>query len=302
MVNLRFSILVGCAGIALLSQSGSVARAQQAEPSKDKDVLAPAAEAREKESALRHEVFWKEVSEYEFYLDMEKQRKLELRREPVMRFTSPEDRHGELYVWTYHGRVEVIGGFWSRPLPQRPLVRLIHEFSSLAEQPLIAGRQGASRWEPQEAGITLAPIPDAPEPANTEVRRLAQMRELARRYRAHIKNKDRTWELRLLPQPLYHYELTGKDSPVIDGAVFVYVWTAATDPEVLLEIEARRTESGVVWYYAPARFTNREAWLDDRDQEVWRVTVPTAGNFDGTMSRRYGALGVKDIPRPTPAH
>jgi hypothetical protein len=294
MASLRLSIAVGCASFALLSYRGSVARPQEQEPSKD--VSTPAADARE--SALRHEVFLKEVSEYEFYLDSEKQRKLELRREPVMRFTSPEDRHGELYVWTYQGRAEVIGGFWSRPLPQRPLVRLIHEFSSLAEQPLLAGRPGASRWEPQEAGIRLAFVPDAPEPANSAVRRLAQMRELARRYRAYIRNRDRTWELRLLPQPLYRYEQNDNAAPVVDGAVFVYAWTAATDPEVLLEIEARRTNSGLAWYYAPARFTNREAWLSDRDQEVWRVAVATAGNFDGTMTRRYGALGVKDIPPP----
>jgi hypothetical protein len=299
--SLKLPIAVACVGIASYGAAGSVARPQQAEPSGD--LPATAAEAKEKESATRHEIFLKEVSAYEFYLDPEKQKKLELRREPVMRFTSPGDRHGEIYVWTYHGRAEVVGGFWSRPLPQRqpPLVRLIHEFSSLAEQPIVAGRQGPARWEPQEAGITPALIPDAPEPATTGVRRLVQMRELARRYRAHIKNKDQTWELRLLPQPLHRYEPTDRDSPVVDGAVFVYVWTAATDPEVLLEIEARRTENGVAWYYAPARFTNREAWLDDRDHEVWRVAVPTAGNFDGTMSKRYGALGVKDIPPPTPA-
>jgi hypothetical protein len=296
MASLRFSIAIGCGWFALLSQVSSAARSQQAPPLQD--VPSRAAEA--KESASRHEIFLKEVSEYEFYLDPEKQKKLELRREPVMRFTSPEDRHGELYVWTYQGRAEVMGGFWSRPLPKGELMRLIHEFSSLAEQPLFAGRQGAARWEPQEAGITFAPIPDAPEPANAEVRRLTQMRDLARRYRAHIRQKDRTWELRLLPQPVYRYELTDSDSPVVDGAVFVYVWTAATDPEVLLKIEARRTVRGVRWHYAPASFTNREAWLDDRNQEVWRVAVPKAGNFDGTMSRRYGAQGVKDVPRLTP--
>ena len=109
------------------------------------------------------------------------------------------------------------------------------------------------------------------------------------------------WELRLLPQPLYRYELTDKDSPVVDGAVFVYVWTMGTDPEVLLVIEARRTESGVRWHFAPASFTNREAWVNDQDREVWRVGVPTAGNFDGATSKRYGVLGVKTVPSPKAA-
>ena len=161
-----------CVSFALHCLGGSVARSQQAEPPKD----LPAPEAEAKKSAVLHEVFLQEISDYEFYLDVEKQKRLELRGEPVMRFTSAVDRHGELYVWTHQGRAELVGGIFS--IPQGERVRLVHEFSSLAQQPLIAGNRGGYRWEPQEAGVTLEPIPDAPQPANTEARRLTQMREL----------------------------------------------------------------------------------------------------------------------------
>src|SRR4051812_38458279 len=134
MAKPRFWIAIGYSWFCLLNQGGPVARSQQPETSKG--VAAPPAEARE--SALRHEVFLKEMSEYDFYLDIEKQRKIELRREPVMRFTSPVDRHGELYVWTHQGRPEVLGGVFS--IPQGSLERLVHEFHSLAMQPLVAGR------------------------------------------------------------------------------------------------------------------------------------------------------------------
>jgi hypothetical protein len=184
-------------------------------------------------------------------------------------------------------------------MPQGEREIHVHEFSSLAEQPLFAGPRGAYRWEPQEAGVTLAPIPDAPEPANTADRRLAQMRELARRYRVHEKRRGRTLELRLQPQPLYRYESTVKNSPVVDGALFMGM--AGGDPEFVLLIEARRTERGLRWQLAPASFTNNEAWLSDQGREVWRVAVPSAGNFDGVTSKRYGVNGARTVPRPDPA-
>jgi hypothetical protein len=104
--------------------------------------------------------------------------------------------------------------------------------------------------------------------------------------------------MRLLTQPNYRYEITDETSTVVDGAVFAYVWSAGTDPEVLLVIEARRTDQGVRWHYAPARFTNREAWLKYQDREVWRAEPATVGIFDGVTSKRYGAFSVKTITRP----
>ena len=68
------------------------------------------------------------------------------------------------------------------------------------------------------------------------------MRDLAQAYRcAHGEaGLLDLKELRLLPQPLYRYEPNDGDSPMVDGAVFGYVWTIGTDPEVLLVVEARR--------------------------------------------------------------
>ena len=76
------------------------------------------------------------------------------------------------------------------------------------------------------------------------------------------------------------------------------MWTAGTDPELLLVIEARRTDQDTRWYYAPARFTNREVWLKYRDKEVWRADPASVGIFDGVTSKPYGAFGVKTIASP----
>jgi hypothetical protein len=101
--------------------------------------------------------------------------------------------------------------------------------------------------------------------------------------------------MRLLPQPIYRYEISDEDPTLVDGAVFAFVWTAGTDPEALLVIEARRTDQGIRWFYAPARFTNCEAWLQYRGKPVWRAEPATVGIFDGVTTKRYGAFSVKTI-------
>jgi hypothetical protein len=291
MTRLKRPVLLACSSIVLLGLGGP-ARAQGPASA---DAPRP---ADAKRSAWLHEVYLRDASDYEFFLDAGHRRKLALRREPVMRWASESDYRGEVFVWTHDGRPGVVGCVFSGPQAGRRDRNVMHEFHSLAPVPLVGGGTGASRWEPHEPGVTLEPVPDAGEPASGPARRLAEMRELVRRFSAHMTSDDRTWELRLLPQPIYRYEPAGEGSDVIDGAVFSYVWTIGTDPEVLLVLEARRDAGRTRWHYAPARFTNREAWLKYRDREVWRVGAATTGIFDGVTSKPYGAFMVKTISPP----
>ena len=236
----------------------------------------------------------KEAAAYHFFLDDQKRQALELRREPAMRWTSDGDYNGEVYVWTHQGAAAVVGCIYSAPQGKNAR-KVNHEFHSLATKPLYAGESGGSGWLPQEPGITLRPIPDAPEPAKNQTRRLAQMRELSRRFTSQVYREKSKWEMRLLTQPIYRYEISDANSPVVDGAIFAFVWTAGTDPEALVVIEARRKADGVHWYYAPARFTNCEAWLQYQGKEVWRAEPSPAGIFDGVTTTRFGAFQVKTI-------
>jgi hypothetical protein len=248
-----------------------------------------------KKTAWLHGIYLREASEYQYFLDEEKQTELELRREPIMRWTSDNDYNGEVFVWTHHGAAAFVGCIFSGP--QGPTKRsIMHEFHSLVPHSLYAGKQGGSRWLPQEPGIKPEPVPDAPAPATNPARRLAQMRELTRRFTSQVQRENSKWEMRLLPQPIYRYEISDEKSVVVDGAIFCFVWTAGTDPEALLVLEARRTDKGVQWYYAAARFTNCEAWLQYRGKQVWRAEPASVGIFDGVTSTRYGAFAVKSIP------
>ncbi|MEJ7637894.1 MAG: hypothetical protein WKF75_07920, partial [Singulisphaera sp.] len=199
---------------ASLGLVGSVARSQRSEPLEDRPTLP----AEIKNAAWLHEVYLREASEYEFYLDSEKRQKLELRREPVMRWTSEGDYNGEVYVWTHRGAAAVVGCIFSGPAGDGGR-RVLHEFHSLVPQPLDSGGRGGSGWRPAEAGIAPEPIPDAPEPSEGKVLRLAQMRDLARRFSAQVDRQGGMSEMRLLPQPLYRYVVMD-EGPVVDGAVF----------------------------------------------------------------------------------
>ena len=282
---------LSAATVALVFASLAVA-SQPAEPTKDRP---PEVEA--KKSARLHEIYLRDASEYEFSLDAERRQALELRREPAMRWTSEGDYHGEVYVWTNRGQAAIVGCFFSGPQGEGAR-RVMHEFHSVASQPIVAAERRGTGWHSQEAGISLTPIPNAPKPDPSKTRRLTQMRAIARRFSSHVERTNRDWDLRLLPQPIYRYERLAEDSKVVDGAVFAFVWSVGTDPEVLLVIEARRTDQDqdAQWYFAPARFTNREAWVRHEDREVWRVKAATAGIFDGVTSKPYGVFSVKTIP------
>ncbi|HQU46772.1 MAG TPA: hypothetical protein PK867_28470, partial [Pirellulales bacterium] len=94
-------------------------------------------------------------------------------------------------------------------------------------------------------------------------------RSLARGFSGHTVAVDGARrELRLLTAPLYRYQST--DADLLDGALFAFVCSVCTDPEVFLLVESARTADGPRWHYALARFGNRDLFMKYRDDEVWR--------------------------------
>jgi hypothetical protein len=252
------------------------------------------AQPQTKRTEWLHNVYVEEASAYKYFLDADRRHGLELRREPVMRWTSTGDYNGEVYVWTHEGAAKVVGCIFSGPRGAGARA-IMHEFHTLAPGPLYSDQRGGSGWLPQEPGAMFEALLGAPEPATTRALRLTQMRDLARRFAAQVERDGSKWQMRLLSQPIYRYEITDEKSTIVDGAVFAFVWTAGTDPEALVVIEARRRDQGVRWYYAPARFTNEKAWLQYEGKEVWRADAATVGIFDGVTTKRYGAFQVKEI-------
>ena len=132
-------------------------------------------------------------------------------------------------------------------------------------------------------------VPDAPTPAATAAARLRQMKTLAERFSAKLlpdPNRGAKHEvLRLLPKPLYRYDLTKAtrtDPPLRDGGMFAFAM--GTDPEVVLLLEAVERQNKTVWQYAFARATAWPAEASLGDRVVWSVGPNTAsGDLRSTL-------------------
>lgn len=222
------------------------------------------------------QVYREEASRYEMYVERPDAHLLELHPQALMTYTNNVrggQQHGAVYLWADDGRPAIVGSVWSSVPRQDPSIRSItNEFVSLSTQPVFSrhekrvGRRGVvPDWEPRAAGVEFQPLSDAPPPARAAALRLTQMRRLAAGFDARItlSELEEQQRLRLQPQPLYRYSSEG----IIDGALFSLV--LATDPEVLLLLEARESDDGPRWFYALARFTDRPLSVHLGGREVW---------------------------------
>ena len=234
----------------------------------------------------------KTAATYDFYRDAEKQQRLTLVNSPVFKWASDDAWSGDVFVWTYAGRPEMIGCILSGPNSAN-LREAYQEFHLLGERPIHdADMLSKFRWTPAE-GLALRSIERAPAPAATAPLRLAQMRQILREFSAMM-NANGEWELRLLPQPLMRYQPT--DGDVVDGALFTFIWPKGTDPELILLLECRKTQDGLAWFYAPVRFSTRELWLNHEGKEVWRsASLVYANNSNPVKPYISSSIGI--IPK-----
>jgi hypothetical protein len=190
-----------------------------------------------------------------------------------------------MVVWPHNGRPVAMASIfpWQGDM--------VHEFDSLSRgSKLTAREQGRVIWSPATAGVEFSGVPNAPKPAATPAERLRQMKAIAERFKATMTgwaadNSDRE-ELRLLPRPLYRYDLTGAktpEPPLIDGGLFAYV--QGTDPEAVLILEAVGTPGQADWQYALVRATSGGLEVRLSDRVVWTTPkgpqnrVPTLPHF-----------------------
>ena len=240
-----------------------------------------------KELAKQLQPYYRHMAEqYEFSFETEEP-PLQLRKQPIMSWTGEESGlvSGDVFVWTSEGRAEVIGCVGS--LPATASRRgVFHEFHTLsAEKKLKSVDLIASgrKWNPKE-GREPTEIEGVSKPSRNASVRMAQMRSLARQFRPRMRvqlqgveaaerGEDGGFDnLRLLNEPLYRFDVKklAEHPSTVDGAIFCYVWTRGTDPELLILIEARKDKQGEMkWFYTPVRFTFRELWLNYKGKEVW---------------------------------
>jgi hypothetical protein len=213
--------------------------------------------------------YGQEAAEYQFFLDPQHQKRLELQKQPVLTWTNAENYMGAVFVWTYAGKPELIGCIGSHQF-QPDKANVFHEFHSLSLQPLHTVKQGGGKlaWAPSRPGVEWTLLEDAQRPSDSQPLRLTQMRNIAREFSGAMRDNQDVTELRMLTQPIVRYK--SPEQGVEDGAIFALVWKG-TDPEILLILENRKDKSENRWHFALARFNYREMWVKRNDREIWRV-------------------------------
>lgn len=188
---------------------------------------------------------------------------------------------GTLWAWTVAGRpVAFIENY--RPGGNDP--NWIHALTlsspALIELDITTNQQ----WKPSQSHFALQRCPDdVAAVAETAPQRLRQMKAISRRFQAHEfwdPNNSR-FELRLLVQPVLHYSDEAEN--IVDGAVFVLAH--GTNPEVLVQIEARREKEATAWNYGFVRLGSAEMHVAWDEKEVW--TVPRTPGVVGQPSDPY---------------
>jgi hypothetical protein len=208
---------------------------------------------------------------------------LTLKDEPVLRYSIPERDNGTwdgaTFLWLDGTRPVAAVSFGIR----KPNNAVFREHTSFSSTPLVCQKSGTVVWVPQTGGLLNRPLPDASRPAESGVRRLAQMRTLARRFSATCYRREDATELRLMPQPLYRF--SDEQGGVLDGALFALV--VSNDAEMLLLLEATSDGGGgkPSWRFSLARMSSLKHTVRLDDAEIWTIpgfyTIPTAERKTG---------------------
>jgi hypothetical protein len=227
-----------------------------------------------------------EAKRWEIFVDAARMKKAEIVSEPVYRWTNASRANGQsgaMFVWTFGGRPVALGGVFSNPEQGRRVI--MHEFHALGPLRLFPRLKDSEKeWLPG-AGVPLYPLPDAPSPETTAVRRTRQMRELAREFTAHtVDDVGVRWQLRLLSHPLYRYGMA--EAGLIEGAIFAFISDAGTDPEIVLILEAVKDGGKETWYYRSVRLSISSLHVQYKGKEIW-------------TSPRDGPTGIFDNPGNT---
>ena len=200
----------------------------------------------------------------------EQRREAKLIEKPLFRFSDPSRLHsdGSVWAWGIAGRPVMMAEFRTA---DRTKGAWGHDLVATSDVRLSAAVGGHGVWTPQEPQFQLLSVPDARPPAKTEIARLRQMKQIARRLHASQVWQGQRAELRLLPTEIYRY--SDAKSGLLDAAAFAFV--VGNNPEAILFVEAHQADSDPgasgSWKYGLARMSAAEVTFLLDETEVWTV-------------------------------
>jgi hypothetical protein len=266
-----FSLIVG------FSLGVQNAPAQEEEGGADQDLSEKEQRRQTREQMVAR---WNKLRAFERVAGKEKE--VDRVQEPIFTFSEPtrETGHlGTLWVWGTKGRPVAL-------LSQnKAYAKRVwgFELAALSEGVSVVMHDGW-RWSPKSA-LRMSPFKDAARPGNGDAKRLSQMKSLASQFTVTERYMDESFELRLLPSPVYRYQ--DEEIGLIDGALFNFAH--GTNPEALVVIESRKETSGPTWSYGflplagagvIAKLDGNTVWTKDptresKSQELYSTWLET---------------------------
>jgi hypothetical protein len=192
-----------------------------------------------------------------------KEEKLQFSEKPLLRYNDTIRGIADATVWGLGrtGRpraVLVVEVYWGRQYMQ-------YELTAVAEPPRLV-RAASFEWTPPAAPFTWLKLPDEPPPNATESFRRRQIKQAAQKFSASEKWRGKTYQLRMMPQPILQYD--DKEKGVIEGAVFV--WAHGTNVEILMFLEGRQGEDGANhWVAGFSPLSGADLDVDYNGQDFW---------------------------------
>jgi hypothetical protein len=231
-----------------------------------------------------------QAAEFMVYRAADTKTPLSLKAEPVLRYSNPvgSSSDGATFLWL-DGTLPVAAVSFSIRRPNNAVYR---ECTSFSATPLDCRVSGATVWAPRKGGLVARKLDGAPAPAESEARRLTQMRDIARRFTVtwyHSRTEDKT-QLSGRPSPLVRFN--AEKHGVLDGALFTF--GDSNDPEMLLLLEAFRDQeaASAYWRYSLARMSSLKEAVRLDDQEVWSVPNYHQDPLEDRMTGPYSEARV----------
>jgi hypothetical protein len=209
----------------------------------------------------------------------------ELLKSPILRSNDAtrEETDGAVWLWL-EGK---------RPVAALCLInkrgRWNYEVLSLTDEGLKLTGRPTWTWQPKAAPRQWTTI-DEPVPGGARARQLA-LRAIARKFVASELRRGETFPLRLIDRPVYTYSDT--EHNIIEGALFALSY--GTNPELLVQIEARAADGKSQWHVAFARLSAAEMTVRLGDEELWKCEE-LLGEAAYDPREPYFAVGERPMP------
>ena len=194
----------------------------------------------------------------------------DLKAEPILRYTDPQREFPDatLWVWTVDGRPAAFSKLERIGKAESPHWQYC--LATVNDERIDVKWPDGIVWKSRRAGLEFHKLDEKSPPQKTAPLRLAQLRTLARTFRATTTERDdKPEEMRLLTQPIMRY--SNPDQKLTDGAVFVLA-SNGTNPDALLLIQVRQpvNETNPVWEYGCLGLTGDAVNVELEGQAVFK--------------------------------